>query len=187
MAMIRYALLLALPLLLARPVLAEHEHDHRYLIQGYVLDAGENPRADVPVSAALQDGPHGGARTDGDGYYQIRLHLHDSDIGKSIRVTAGDSKGSVRMQAEAGNQTHERVHHVNFIGPELVERALSRGRLPRWAVGVAIAAGVVAAGWLLVWAERRRRRRLRLARQEKRAAEQPPARKRPRKRRRARS
>lgn len=152
--------MLAVALLLyAVTAAAEHEADHRYDVRGYVLDSQENPRSGVPVTILMGDRTVGSGRTDSKGYYSVRLHLHDSDIGRSLVVRAGNAQADIRMQAERGDQATPRLHHLNFVGREFVEEKLSASRIPIWAY---IAAAPVVL-WGVVYATGATRRRIRRA------------------------
>lgn len=130
-------------LLYAGTAAAEHEADHRYDIRGYVMDAQKNPRSGVPVTVLMGDQTIGSGRTDSKGYYSVRLHLHDSDIGRMLSVRAGDAQAEIRMQAKRGDQTTARLHHVNFVGRKHVEEKLTAGSIPAWAY--------IAAAPVLLW------------------------------------
>ena len=130
----------------------EHEENHRYSIRGYVLDANQTPLSDVRISARLGQELQKSTVTNSDGYYKLRLHIHDTDIGKRLTVKAGADEGSIKMSAQRGNLELARIHHANFIGGKLVEGELDRGSLPGWileaiaatvAVLVLIGVGVV--------------------------------------------
>lgn len=120
-------------LLFAGTAAAEHEADHRYDVRGYVLDAQKNPRSQVPVTIMMGDRTIGSGHTDSKGYYSVRLHLHDGDIGRSLVVRAGNAQADIRMQAKHGDQTTTRLHHANFVGGEFIEQKLSAGSMPAWA------------------------------------------------------
>jgi hypothetical protein len=139
---------------------AEHEANHRYTMHGYVLDAQRRALADVPVSVYLEDRLVGGARTATDGSYNIRMHLHDADIGRTLRVRAGGHTAQVRMHGTPGDRSTERVHPVNFVGAALVEYELDRGGVPAWLYA---AGGLVLATGALVTVQRLRRRSKRRA------------------------
>ena len=141
---------------------AEHEADHRYDVKGYVLGADKRPLDGVSVTILKDDQLVGSSRTDGEGRYAIRLHLHDSDIGGSLAVRAGKHRALIRMQAEHGNRMSAREHQVNFVGSEVSEKDLFGSRIPAWVY-------LVAAPFVL-WAiiyfgemMRRKIRKLRLA------------------------
>lgn len=149
-------------LVFAATAVAEHEADHRYDVQGYVLSADKRPLDGVPVAILKDDRLIGSGRTDGEGYYAIRLHLHDSDIGGSVAARAGKHQALVRMQAEHGNRMKARVHYVNFVGSEVSEKNLSGSSVPTW-VYLAAVPCVLWAAVYFTGVIRRRVRKLRLA------------------------
>jgi hypothetical protein len=148
-------------ILFAATVAAEHEADHRYNVGGYVLSADKRPLDAVPVTIRKDGRIIGSGRTDGEGYYTIQLHLHDSDIGGTLAVRAGEHQALIRMQAEYGNRTTARVRHVNFVGGEVIEKNLGIG-IPAW-VYLAAAPFVLWAAVYLSGVIRRKIRKLRLA------------------------
>lgn len=127
---------------LAATAAAEHEADHRYDVRGYVLNADKRP-LEASVTIRMDEQVIGSGRTDGEGYYAIQLHLHDGDIGRTLAVRAGERQTLIRMQADYGNRTTARIHHLNFVGGEVIESNLSTG-IPIWAY--------FAAAPLLLWA-----------------------------------
>ena len=150
-------------LLYAGTAAAEHEADHRYDVRGHVLDAKKNPLSGVPVTILMADQAVGSARTDSEGYYSVRLHLHDSDIGRALTVRAGDAQAEIRMQAKRGDQTTARVHHLNFIGRQFEEKKLAAGKIPTWAY-IAAAPLVL---WGVVYVGGATRRKVRRAKSDK--------------------
>ncbi len=117
---------------LAAPAAATHETDHRYDVKGQVLGADKRPLDGVPVTI-LKDGEViGSERTDRDGAYSIRVHLHDSDIGATLTVRAGAHQRDIRMQAKAGDQSTARVHQVDFVGGQARDVGASAGGVPGW-------------------------------------------------------
>jgi len=153
-------------LLFAGMAAAEHEADHRYDVRGYVLDEQKKPRPGVPVTILLGNQAIGSGGTDSKGYYSIRLHLHDSDIGKSLVVRAGDSQATIQMQAEHGDQATARQHHVNFVSREFVEEKLNMSSIPAWAYIAAVPLVLWAAVYV-TGATRRKIRRVKSARAKK--------------------
>ena len=149
-------------ILFAAAVAAEHQADHRYNVRGYVLSTDKRPRDAVAVTIRKDGQFIGGGRTDDEGYYAIQLHLHDSDIGGTLAVRAGEHQALIRMQSEYGNQTTARVHHVNFVGGEVIEKNLSGIGIPAW-VYVAAAPLVLWAMVYLTGVIRRKVRKVRLA------------------------
>ena len=146
-------------LVFATTAAAEHEADHRYDVRGHVLDSQNNPQSDVPVTILMGEQTIGSGRTDSKGYYSVRLHLHDTDIGKALIVRAGDAQAEIRMQAKAGDQTTARVHHLNFSGGKFEEKKLTAGSIPTWAY-IAAAPLVL---WGVVYVSGAARRQLRRA------------------------
>ncbi len=134
-------------LLFPLPALGEHEADHRYSVRGYVLGPDDAPIEGARVGIRMGNSTLGSATVDSSGYYSIRLHLHDSDLGKRLTLRTGESEGVVKVQFTAGDQSTERVHYVNFIGGQLSEGPLSRSRVPPWVyvLGGAVILGVLAA------------------------------------------
>lgn len=158
---------LLVSLCLARLALALHETDHRYDLTGYVLDADEQPLSGVPVVGHLDGEAIGRGRSDANGYYRFRTHLHDSDRGRELRVKTPDAEGTVRVTLTPGDATTERIHHVNFVGGKLVEGELAgRGAAVAPVVVVAGAAAVALAGTYFAT------RRIRRARKRRMRAEQ---------------
>lgn len=148
-------------------VLALHEIDHRYDITGYVLDDGRQPIAGVPVTAKLDGKTLGSGRSDSSGHFRFRLHLHDSDVGRELRIRTPDHAGAVRVTLTPGDTSTERLHHVNFIGGELVEGELrGRGGVSTTAVAAGIV-GIVLLGAIVATGRLRRARRRRLRAQQK--------------------
>lgn len=147
---------------LAGTAAAEHEADHRYDVRGYVLGADKRPIGATQVVVRHGEKVIGNGRTDAEGYYAIELHLHDADIGSTFAVRAGEHQALIRMQAEYGNRMTARVHHVNFIGGEVIEKNLSWLSVPAWVYVVAVPL-VLWAALYLTGVIRRKVRKLRLA------------------------
>jgi len=139
-----FSLVLVCLLLTSWPVSATHELDHRYAVQGYVLDDQKKPRPGLSVSLRKNNRSLGQSITDSRGYFSIEAHLHDADIGRVLELRAGNSRGEIRMQATRGDQSTRRVHLVNFIGANLVEDELDPGGVPPWLYPVGGAVSVLA-------------------------------------------
>lgn len=149
-------------MLLAGTAVAEHEADHRYDVRGYVLSADKTPRPAASVTIRKGDELVGFGKTDRAGFYAIELHLHDEDIGRTLAVRAGEHQALIRMQAEYGNKSTARVHHVNFIGGQVSEENLSGPGVPPW-IYVAAAPFALWAALYLTGVIRRKVRKLRSA------------------------
>jgi len=132
-------LLTVLPI---RPVLSLHELDHRYDVMGYILSADRQPIAGVTVAGRMDGKRMGSGRSDSNGHYRFRMHLHDSDVGRELRVKTPEHQGAVRISLTPGDASTERIHHVNFVGGKLVEGELP-GRAGMSTTMVAVGAGAV--------------------------------------------
>lgn len=118
---------------LAGTASAEHEADHRYIVEGYVLDAEENPQADEKVAVTAREGLLGEAVTDRRGFYRIRLHLHNSDFGKKLTVKTTDREANIEVAFDPGDAETDRVHDLNFVGAETTQVDLGSRGFPTWA------------------------------------------------------
>ena len=125
---------------LATPVHAEHEVDHRYAIEGYILDSSDDPISGINVSFSVRGTTIGSAKTGIDGYYEIHAHLHDPDFGQKIKIVAGDQNFESRVTFKRGDKSTPRIHYINIIGGEMNEKKLSRQRIPNWVLILAFMA-----------------------------------------------
>ncbi|MBI5197458.1 MAG: carboxypeptidase regulatory-like domain-containing protein [Nitrospirae bacterium] len=105
-------------LLIAPPALATHEIDHRYIVFGYVSDDQGHPLSGKKVTAIdttiqLQES----AYTDSNGYYEVLLHLHDSNNGDSLEVWVEDQKKEARITFDPGDKKTDRRRQVDFGAP----------------------------------------------------------------------
>ncbi|MFQ5995831.1 MAG: hypothetical protein ACE5K1_12160 [Acidiferrobacterales bacterium] len=144
-------------MLITSPALATHEIDHRYDVIGYVLDQQERPIADAKVRVFMDGRVIGNKQTDGRGFYKIRLHLHDSDLGRYLQVETASNKKTIRVSFTAGDKKTTRVHHANFIGGQFSETKIARGGFPIWGYG-AIAAVVMMLAVIMLGGRTVRRR-----------------------------
>lgn len=162
--MTRYIRLSILPLVLlalfASAALATHEANHRYNVRGFVLDENETPLADSTVSIRLGNNVVGYQRTNSQGYYDIQVHLHDSDLGKRLAVRTAAGEATIRVTFTPGDRSTARIHYVNLVGGKLVEKRLSRSAFPMWAY-VATGATVVALAAAMMIGKRIKRKRKR--------------------------
>ncbi len=144
--------------------LATHEIDHRYSVIGYVLDEKQMPLSDTDVSILMNNQVLGFSKTDADGFYSIRLHLHDSDRGKKLRIKTAASVADIRVTLTPDDRTTKRVHSANFSGGQFLEKKLPRRGFPVWGYGIII----VVIGTAAVMVERHiKRRKRRLLNREK--------------------
>ena len=157
-------LLAALPLI---PVLATDQANHRYDVTGYILDAARQPIPGVSIVARVDGKRMGGGRSDSDGYYRFRLHLHDSGLGRALRLKTPDFEGTVRVSFTPGDARTQRIHYANFIDGKLVEGELSgRGGISTALVVAGAGAAILLAGYFAARHLRRLRRRRQRAEQK---------------------
>lgn len=136
-------------------VLATHEIDHRYHVSGYVLDEKQMPLSDTDVSILMNKQVIGFSKTDADGFYGIRLHLHDPDRGKKLQIKTAAGVADIRVTLTLGDRTTKRVHYANFSGGQFIEKKLPGRGFPVWGYGIII----VVIGTAAVMIERRIKRR----------------------------
>ena len=144
--------------------LATHEIDHRYDVMGYVLDEKQMPLPDTEVSILMNNQVLGFGKTDADGFYNIRLHLHDPDRGKRLQIKTAAGVADIRVTLIPGDKTTKRVHYANFSGGQFLERKLPRRGFPLWGYGIII---VVIGSAAIVIGRRVKRRKRRLLNREK--------------------
>jgi hypothetical protein len=147
--------------------LATHEIDHRYDVMGYVLDEKQMPLSDTEVSILMNKQVLGFGKTDGDGFYRIRLHLHDPDRGKKLQIKTAAGVADVRVTLTPGDNTTKRVHYANFSGGQFLEKKLPRRGFPMWGYGIIIVVIGTAAVMIERHIKRRKRRLLNRERKRK--------------------
>jgi hypothetical protein len=133
----------------AAPVLAEHEIDHRFVIEGVVCKPDGQPAADMEVVARDARISLGRTHyTDSHGRYRIQLHLHNDNAGDPIVVSAGSDEKKIRADFDPKDMKTERKVIVNFgsgcATPEQGGAWVYYGA----GVGAAVAAAFVGARWL---------------------------------------
>ncbi|MBI3995306.1 MAG: carboxypeptidase regulatory-like domain-containing protein [Nitrospirae bacterium] len=105
-------------ILIASPVFATHEADHRFIVHGTVRDDHGNPVADAKVIVVDPRVDQGmTAFTDRNGGYEALLHLHDTDLGDEIIVTALEQRKTVRAEFDPGDKVTVRKARVDFGAP----------------------------------------------------------------------
>ena len=93
---------------------AEHTPEHRFTIYGYVYDDTGTPRPGTVVVRDTADNVLGTTATSSSGYYRIRLHLHDSDLGEKLFVRSEAGQRELIVKFDPNNKTTERMAEVNF-------------------------------------------------------------------------
>lgn len=139
---------------------AEHEADHRYIIQGYVLDADRQGVASLTVRASAEGELLGTSKTAADGYYSMHLHLHNSDYHRILKLQAGSNAAELRVTFDLEDNTSARIHEANFVDGKFIEGSLGRFRIPSWSYAVG---GLLMFMMILIFLEKRRKQKIRLA------------------------
>jgi len=102
---------------------AEHQVSYRYVVLGYVTDAGNRGRPGVRVELRREKtGFSYLGETDTDGFYVIVARLGDESAGETLtlRIGPGTTTGTARF--DATNHADDRGTRVDLDGATLVER-----------------------------------------------------------------
>ena len=103
--------------LAADAALAEHEVYYRYVVLGYVKDAGGQLRAGIEVQLVRdKTGFSYLGRTDATGLYVIVARLGDESLGESLSVRAAGLSAVVVARFDPTDHVHERGTRVDFVG-----------------------------------------------------------------------
>jgi hypothetical protein len=138
---------------------ATHEMDHRYNVKGFVLDANADPISNSAVSIRLGNQVIGYQKTNSQGYYDIRLHLHDRDLGRNLQIRTAAAEASIRVTFTPGDKSTRRIHYANVIGGKLVEQRLTRNAFPLWGYAAIASAAVALAAAMMIGKRIRRKRK----------------------------
>lgn len=110
-------------LLVASAVEAIHEVDHRYVVLGYVRDEAGAVVVGSPVEVVREKtGSSARAETDEEGFYLAIVHLHNEDLGDTLRVAAGAGTIEIQARFDPRDVTTHRGTRVDFRGRRAVER-----------------------------------------------------------------
>ena len=90
--------------LLSTNLWADHEPDHRYNVQGYVLDATQRGIDNLTVQVFSDGKALGSTQTNVDGYYSLHLHLHDADYRRVLKLRAGPHEAELRVTFDVGDR-----------------------------------------------------------------------------------
>jgi len=168
-------ILISLPM---SDVWAEHEADHRYTVEGFVLDTQENPRPAVNVLVTADEGLLGRDVTDRRGFYKIQLHLHNTALGKKLTVKAGGHESEIEVTFDPTDKHTARIHNLNFIGGRATPADLGFRGFPTWLyVLVGGFAAAVVASMARMAAKKRRKRRERDGKAQRKKKRKNPRRK----------
>jgi|SRR3990172_508442 len=142
-------------------VWATHDIQHRYTVLGYIRDQQGKALPDSRVSVTdIPLNQTGTAFTDGNGYYEVLLHLHNENQGDEIVVKAQDTEKKLKASFDPQDRFTERRVEVNF-GPVVQAKDGQR-----WGYFGGIAA-VLLAGALISWRFKRKRAKRQKERQGK--------------------
>ncbi|HJU06619.1 MAG TPA: hypothetical protein VJ692_15835 [Nitrospiraceae bacterium] len=126
------------------PVSAEHEVDHRFIVEGFVCgsDGKAVPEAEVMVKdTRVSVGKMG--YTDGRGHYKVTLHLHNDNQGDPILVTAKEQEQRITATFDPNDLHTERKVTVHFGTGCIAEQSSA---WVYYGVGLGVAAVAVFAG-----------------------------------------
>lgn len=122
-------------------VIAMHEIDHRFIVEGYVCGADGRPASDTKVIVRDPRVTGGVAEfTDSRGRYKATLHLHNENRGDTLIVEALNEEKRTIAQFDPKDVKTERKVTVNFgAGCEVLDE-----EMPAW-VWYGAGAGLAAA------------------------------------------
>jgi hypothetical protein len=108
---------------LAAGASAEHRVSFRFVVLGYVTDAGGRPVAAAPVSVVRdKTGLAYRARTGGDGLFVAITRLGDESAGETLTVQVGDRRTRIVARFDPANHADERGTRLDLEGGRFVER-----------------------------------------------------------------
>ncbi|HKN87659.1 MAG TPA: carboxypeptidase-like regulatory domain-containing protein [Nitrospiraceae bacterium] len=138
---------------------AEHEVDHRFIVEGYICAADGRPMANQEVMVKDTRISLGKTTyTDSDGFYSVTLHLHNENQGDPILVAAGDREQRLTAKFDAKDMKAERKMNVHF-GSGCEGAHSGPGRWVYYSVGLGLAGVAVIAGARMIRKQRRPARR----------------------------
>jgi hypothetical protein len=140
-------------------VLATHEADHRFTVEGFVCGADGNGLPDADVLVKDTKISYGQVvKTDGGGYYKATFHLHNDNLGDSLLVEAKGEQQNHKIQFDPKDLESERKIQVNF-GSGCIHDRKSALTWIWWGLGgvAAVAVGVV--GLKMVRAQRKKQQK----------------------------
>jgi hypothetical protein len=124
---IRAAVLALVPLVVvAAPVLAEHEVYYRYVVLGYVKDAAGAPAVNRSVEL-VRDKTEFAYRgeTDRTGFFVLVARLGDESAGESLTLRVGPASTHVTARFDPADHQRARGTRVDVVGTRFVEQPSS--------------------------------------------------------------
>jgi hypothetical protein len=96
-------------------VLATHEADHRFTVEGFVCGAEGKGSPNVEVLIKDTRISYGQTvTTDGEGYYRATFHLHNDNLGDPLLVEARGEQQQHKVQFDPKDLEAERKIQVHF-------------------------------------------------------------------------
>lgn len=103
---------------------AEHEVYYRYVVLGYVTDAGGQPVSGRMVKLVRdKTGFSYLDETNQQGLYVLVARLGDESAGETLTLRVGELRTRVTARFDPANHTDERGTRVDLQGTRFVERA----------------------------------------------------------------
>jgi hypothetical protein len=134
---------------------AEHEVDHRFIVEGYVCGGDGKSMANQEVMVKDTRIPLGKTTyTDSDGFYSVTLHLHNDNQGDPILVAAGDREQRLTAKFDPKDMKVERKMIVNF-GAGCEGAHSGSGQWVYYGVGLGLAGVAAFAGARMIRKQRR--------------------------------
>jgi hypothetical protein len=126
-------------------VVADHQADHRFTVEGFVCGADGKGNANVDVMVKDTRISYGQiVKTDGDGYYKATFHLHNDNLGDPLLVEAKGEQQQHKVHFDPKDLETERKIQVHF-GSGCVHDVTSP---PLWVYAGLGAGGVALGGFI---------------------------------------
>jgi len=96
-------------------VLATHEADHRFTVEGYVCGPDGKTVSSTEVLVKDTKLSYGQVvKTDADGYYRVTFHLHDNNLGDPLLIEAKGEQQNHKVRFDPEDRESERKIRVDF-------------------------------------------------------------------------
>lgn len=136
-------------------VLATHEADHRFTVEGFVCGADGRGVSNTDVLIKDTRISYGQVvKTDGDGYYKATFHLHNDNLGDPLLVEAKGEQQNHKIQFDPKDLESERRTQVNF-GTGCIHDVSRPPAWLWWSIGGGAAAVVGLIGFKVVRSQRK--------------------------------
>jgi hypothetical protein len=141
-------------------LLATHEADHRFTVEGFVCGADGKGQGNVAVLIKDTRISYGQTvMTDGEGFYTATFHLHNDNLGDPLLVEARGEQQNHKVQFDPKDLESERKIQVHF-GTGCIH---DREAFPVWLLvglgaGAVVIGSVVGVRLLKAWRKKETRR-----------------------------